>query len=304
MTKRFNLYRFSFLLMLAGIVVACSPSPTPVSATEPPQPVTPQPEQPSPEPPLESTATHSLDVTLQPTPEFTPGLECTVLQDLNLRKGPGVAYTPPISVLPKDASVVPLGYEVKGIPRGSWVMVLDPSTQQIGWVNAANVYVSCNSDITTLPQVAVEPPPPPELPSVLSSSVEGACGEGGILGKNGNLFDCAVELMEEGSLPMKFIVIKDGHEIGEPEGVEQVEFRVKKDGQEIYSRTETNKDYCFFGGDDPCDSWVLEDYVYKWEPGGAVVEPGEYLVLIDTTLKNEPDVVLHWEAVVTIAKQQ
>jgi hypothetical protein len=110
--------------------------------------------------------------------------------------------------------------------------------------------------------------------------------------------------MEEGSLPMQFIVIKDGQEIGKPDGVEKVEFRVKKDGQEIYSRTETNKDYCFFGGDDPCDSWVLEDYVYKWEPGGAVVEPGEYLVLIDTTLKNEPDVVLHWEAVVKITMQQ
>jgi hypothetical protein len=300
MTKRFNLYRFSFLLILTGIVVACGPSPTPVSATEPPQPVTPQPEQPSLEPTFEPTATQSLEVTLQPTPIFTAGLECKVLQDLNLRKGPGVAYTPPILVIPENAVVVPLGYTSKGIPRGSWVLVFDQTTQQIGWVNAAEIYVECNSDITALPQVAVELPPPPELPSAQSSSVEGACGEGGILGKNGNIFDCAVELIEVGSLPMQFIVIKDGQKIGQPEGVEKVVFRVKKDGKEIYSRTETNKDYCFFGGDGPCNSWVLEDYVYKWEPGGAVVEPGEYLVLIDTTLKNEPDVVLHWEAVIKI----
>jgi hypothetical protein len=297
-------YRFIILLMLVGYLTACSPSPTPVPATESQQPVTRQPQQPSLEPTSEPTATQSLDVTLQPTPEFTPGLECTVLQDLNLRKGPGVAYTPPISVLPKDAILVPLGFEAKGIPRGSWVMVLDPNTQQIGWVNAASTFVSCNSDIATLPKVAVEPPPPPEPPSAQSSSVEGACGEGGIPGKNGNIFDCAVELIEEGSLPVQFIVIKDGQEIGKPEGVEKVEFRVKKDGKVIYSRAETNKDYCFFGGDGPCDSWVLEDYVYKWEPGGAVVEPGEYVVLIDTTLKNEPDVVLHWEATVEISTQQ
>lgn len=300
-TTRFNLYRFSFLLILAGIVVACSPASPPALPTEPQQQATIQPSLPSPEPTLESTTTQSLDVPLQPTPEFTPGLECTVLQDLNLRKGPGVAYTPPISVLPKDASVVPLGYEEKGIPRGSWVMVLDPPTQQIGWVNAANIYVSCNSDITALPQVAVEPPPPPTPPSVESSVPEGSCGEGGIAGKDGNTYDCAVEFLD--GLPLQFIVLKDGQEAGSADGVINVVFRVKRGDQLIYSRTESNKDYCLFSGDGPCNPWVIEDYAIKWEPGGALVESGEYEISMDATLDDEPDVVLHWDAVVTIALQ-
>ena len=304
MTAYTRSYRFAGVLVLMSFVTACSPSSRPAISIEPQQPATSQPILPSSEPALEPTATQSLEVTLQPTPVITAGLECNALQDLNLRKGPGVAYAPPILVLPENAVVVPLGYSSKGIPRGSWVMVFDPSSQQVGWVNAAEIYVACNSDITTLPQVAVELPPPPKLPSAQSSSVEGACGEGGIPGKNGNIFDCAVELIKESSLPMRFTVIKDGQKVGQTEGVEKVEFRVKKDGKEIYSRTETKKDYCFFGGDGPCNSWVLEDYVYKWEPGGAVVEPGEYEVLIDATLKNEPDVVLHWEAVIKIELPQ
>jgi len=303
MNLRPGLYRFVILLMLVGVIISCSPSPTPVPATEQ-QPATPQPVHPSLEPALEPTTTESPEITLQPTPVFTPGLECKTLQDLNLRKGPGVAYTPPISKLFKDTIVVPLGYNSKGIPGGSWVMVLDPSSQLIGWVNAREISVACNSDITALPKVAVEPPPLPKPPSAQSSSVEGACGAGGISGNNGNIFDCALKFTEEGGLPIQFIVIKDGLEIGKPDGVEKVEFRVRKNGKEIYSRAETNKDYCFFGGDGPCDSWVLEDYVYKWEPGGAAVEEGNYEVQIDATLKNEPDVVLHWEAVITIKLPQ
>ena len=304
MSLYFRLVQRVLFLILAGIITACGPSTTPTSPTDVQQSATPQLESPTQEPDFEPTAAQTLQVTLQPTPEFTAGLDCKVLQDLNLRQGPGVAYTPPILILPKDASVTPLGYASKGIPRGSWVMVLDPASNQIGWVNAADIYVKCNSDITALPQVAVEPPPPPKPPSVQSSSVEGACGEGGKPGKNGNLYDCSVVLMEEGSLPLQFIVTKDSQEIGGPEGVEKVEFRVKKNGKEIYSRTETNKDYCFFGGDGPCDSWVLEDYIYKWEPGGAAIEAGDHEVFIDAILENEPDVVLHWEAVIKIELPQ
>lgn len=299
-----GLFRFMLLLILAGAITACSPSLAPVPATETQQPVTTQSQQPILEPTVEPSATHSLEITMQPTPVFTPGLECSMLQDVNLRKGPGVAYAPPILVLHEKAVVIPLGYAPKGIPRESWVMVLDPSSQQVGWVNAAEKYVTCNSDVTILPQVTVEPPPPPKLPSAQSSSVEGTCGAGGIQGNNGNIFDCAVKLTEEGGLPLQFIVIKDGQEIGKSEGVEKVDYKITKDGKEVYSRTETNKDYCLFGGDGPCNSWTLENYVYKWEPGGAAVEEGNYEVSIDATLNNEPDVVLHWDAVLKIKLPQ
>lgn len=291
-----------FMLVLGNLIIACSPSSTPVLPTEPQQQATPPPVLPSLESTLEPSATQPPQVTLQPTPIFTAGLECKVLQDLNLRKGPGTAYTPPILVVRENAVVIPLGYMAKGIPRGSWVMVLDPSTQQIGWVNAAQIYVSCNSDISTLPQVAVEPPPPPAPPSAESSNVEGACGDGGRLGKNGNIYDCAVVFSD--GLPIQFIVIKDDQEIGRAEGVQNVVFQVKQGNKLVYTRTEANKDYCIFSGDDPCNLWLLEDYVYKWESGGTVVEAGDYEVSIDVSLPDEPDVVLHWDATVKIALQQ
>jgi hypothetical protein len=150
----------------------------------------------------------------------------------------------------------------------------------------------------------VEPPALPKPPSAQSSSVEGTCGAGGITGSNGNIFDCSVKFTEDGGLPIQFVVIRDGQEIGKPEGVEKVDFKITKDGKEVYSRTETNKDYCLFGGDGPCNSWTLEDYVNKWESGGAIVEEGDYEVSIDATLNNEPDVVLHWDAVVSIKLPQ
>jgi hypothetical protein len=301
MTKRFNFIRFPMLMILFGFLSACSPTSPPILPTGPQQIATTESVLPTLEPILDSTVTQPVQTTLQPSPAFTPGLECKLLQDLNLRKGPGVAYTPPALVLPENSVVVPLGYIPKGIPRGSWVMVLDPSTQQIGWVNAANIYVSCNSDITALPQVAVEPPPPPTPPSVESSVPEGSCGEGGIAGKDGNIYDCAVEFLD--GLPLQFIVLKDGQEAGSADGVINVVFRVKRGDQLIYSRTESNKDYCLFSGDGPCNPWVIEDYAIKWEPGGALVESGEYEISMDATLDDEPDVVLHWDAVVTINLQ-
>jgi hypothetical protein len=295
---------FQSVLFLALIVfmTACSPSSPTEPAAGAEQTESPPSVKPSPQDTFEPTATQSLEVTLPPTPIFTPGLECKALQDLNLRTGPGTLYDPPIMVLHENAVVVPLGYAPKGIPRGSWVMVLDQTSRQIGWVNAAGIYVSCNSDITALPQVAVEPPPPPKPPSAESSSVEGACGQGGIKGDHGNIYDCQVVL--EDGFPMQFIVLKDGVEIGKDGGVNKVDFTVRKGNQEIYARSETNRNYCFFGGDDPCNPWVLEDYVYKWEPGGVPVAAGEYNVSIDTTLDNEPNVVLHWEAVLKIKLPQ
>jgi len=68
------------------------------------------------------------------------------------------------------------------------------------------------------------------------------------------------------------------------EGIQQVEFVVSKDGEGVYTRTENNAAYCLLGGDDPCNSLVFEDGVYKWEQGGRVVESGDYSVAITITL--------------------
>jgi hypothetical protein len=250
----------------------------------------------------EATATPSEQVTLEPAtliPVTAPGdsPRCTVLQDLNLRSGPGTAYNPPIMALPANTELVPLAYNPVGYPGGSWAQVRDPASQKEGWVSAGSVYISCNIDLTTLSSVTVAPPQP-QRPSAKSSNPDGSCGEGGVFDEqNVHVYDCAV-IFSDG-FPIQFQVFKDGQEIGNGEGVQNVTFRVDEDGNTIYSNTEETDDYCAFGGDGPCNPWVLEDYVYKWESGGAVIEAGEYIVNIDAVV-NDPFINLHWDATVTI----
>ena len=81
--------------------------------------------------------------------------------------------------------------------------------------------------------------------------------------------------------------IQKWDELGENDGVEQVSFAVKKDGVPVYSIVEVNVSYCVFGGNGPCNSWVIEDGVYKWTPGGTPIEPGEYEMEATATVNGE-----------------
>jgi hypothetical protein len=210
-----------------------------------------------------------------------------------VRKGPGTAYTPPIGSFTANTVVLPLAYDPVGSPSGSWVQAQDTAGQVKGWVSAGPAFISCNIDLTTLSEVAVAPPPQPRKPHAQGSNTDGTCQQGGIPGQNGT-YDCDVVFKD--SFPMEFKVFRDGVEIGKADGVKSVEFTVEKNGKTIYSRTETKDAYCMFGGDGPCNSWFLEDYIYKWESGGAPIEPGRYTVSINATT-DDPDEPLniHWQ---------
>ena len=86
---------------------------------------------PTPLPPIETaTAVPSPTETLVPTIEASPtpetgnpetptnttSVECTTLQDVNLRTGPGTAYRDPIGVVSKGSVVVPIGFDPEGVP--------------------------------------------------------------------------------------------------------------------------------------------------------------------------------------------
>jgi hypothetical protein len=202
-----------------------------------------------------------------------------VLQQLNLRSGPGRAYNPPIGSFPANAIVIPLGYNATGIPGGSWAQVQDASGQHKGWVSAGSEFISCNIDLTSLPEIAVQPPPEPPKPRAQGSNPDGTCGAGGADGDNGT-YDCQPVIRN--GFPVEMKVFKDGVEIGKGTGVKRVEFSATDDnGNTVYSRRETTEAFCFFGGDGPCGLWVLDNFVYKWEAGGAPVQPGHYTVNIN-----------------------
>ena len=249
---------------------------------------------------LEPTATVEAPVvtsTTAPEANATTGPRCTVLQDLNFRTGPGTAYNPPISTLQANMEVIPIAYQPVGIPGGSWVQVENPANQQKGWVSAGSQYVSCNIDLTTLPQVTVAPPPTPVPPRAQTSNQDGTCGAGGNFDDEGNEWDCAVVF--SGGFPIGFVIYKNGEEVGGGAGIQNVVFRVDQGGSEVYRRRENDAAYCMFGGGGPCNLWILENYVYKWESGGTPIEPDRYKVNIDANMDNV-SVTLHWDATVTI----
>jgi len=282
--------RATLFLTLALILSACSP------ATEPPP--TPQPE---PSATLfvsvESTATPiSPEATSTTPPEIIPtatepGPACTVLQDLNLRSGPGTAYRPPLRVLPKDTVVTPSGFNPTGIPGGSWVFVTDPSDGQQGWVSAGSQFVNCDLDLASLPAIVVGTPLPPPLPrSAISSTPEGSCDDEGLE------YVCEVVFSDEAWIQFK--ILQNGKELGQEDGVENVSFEVlDQDGKSVYSIVEQAKAYCIFGGNDPCNPWVVENYFYQWKAGGPAVQAGVYLVNIQATVNGT---LLTWRADFTL----
>lgn len=214
------------------------------------------------------------------------GPSCTILQDLNLRSGPGTAYRPPIKALPGNSTVTPLGFAPQGIPGGTWAYVEEPATGRKGWVSAGSQYISCNVELASLPAVDFGTPPPPPLPkSTQTSNPDG----NGFCVDQPSEYQC-VGIFSEASL-FQFQILKDGIEQGENDGIEPVLFTVFRipsgdptNKVVVYEKTENQKPYCVFGGNGPCTGWIIEDGVYKWTAGGTPVEPGEYEMEVNATV--------------------
>jgi hypothetical protein len=196
--------------------------------------------------------------------------------------------------------VTPLGFAPKGIPSGSWAYVQDTATQDEGWVSAGSQYISCNIQLTDLPAVAYGTPPPSFPSTAQVSPGPGNCGKGGTVLDNGDVYDCSVEFSED--YLMRFVILKNGVEIGQNDGVNDVSFTVSKDDDTVYTIVEEVAAYCIFGGNAPCNPWPLENGVYKWEAGGALVEAGEYHVDISGNVTDSEGNFMGfaWQADVTV----
>ena len=268
-----NINRFShpaILLSLALLlVISCAlpGSPTPFQPTA-----------------TENTGTEepvSTETTPPTTQESTDtGASCTVLQDLNLRFGPGTAYRPPIRALPANSTIAPLGFAPLGIPGGSWAYVQADADK--GWVSAGSQYISCNVELASLPSVEFGTPPTPPLPQ--STQTSDPDGSGFCIDADEG-YEC-VGIFSEAAL-LQFKVLKDGLELGPDDGMGPVTFTVTREGETVYTLVENIPAYCIFSGNGPCNEWVFEDGVYKWTSGGAPVEPGQYTVNVDISLNGE-----------------
>lgn len=270
------------LLIMLSCMTAVSPSPT----SSPPTPAQNTETEPA------FTETTQLTLTAQgnlETPITEAGPSCTILQDLNLRFGPGTAYRPPIRALPGSSTVTPLGFAPQGIPGGTWAYVEDPATGQKGWVSAGSQFISCNVELAALPSVEFGTPPPPPLPkSTQTSNPDG----NGFCVDQPSEYQC-VGVFSERSL-FQFQIFKNGIEQGENDGVEPVSFTVSRISSAdpsnkvlVYEKIENQKPYCVFGGNGPCNAWIIEDGIYKWSSGGTPLEPGEYEMEVNATVNGE-----------------
>jgi uncharacterized protein YraI len=223
--------------------------------------------------PTNTTVAEATVTTQPPTITPTPRTQCTVLTELNFRFGPGTAYRPRVRALPAGYEVIPVGFNPSGIPGGSWVQVRDEERNEVGWLSAGQQFVSCNIDLNILPQVAVAPPPPPPPPSLTNSVPDGSCSG-----------DWECEIVFHPDFLVR-IVVYDTNLYANPvdgDGITSVSFSVlNSNGQEVYQRLVTSTPFCIFGGSGTsCNTWIIEDHLHRWTPGGPPVESGDYILQI------------------------
>ncbi|MEW5827964.1 MAG: SH3 domain-containing protein [Chloroflexota bacterium] len=267
-------------LLLAAL--ACALPSTPAPTTEPSPPT----ETPTPFP--EASPTSPPSPTTSPTDTPQPGEtpptpteqvnRCVIVQDLNIRTGPGLAYHTPVGVIPKDSVVQPTSYYPVGVPGGTWALIEAEGGRPGGWIAAGSDYISCNFDLNSLPKVQVEAPPPPRLPrGVQSSDPEGDCYPESVYG-------CEVIVTNESFIQFKLTL--DGNELTQNDNLLRVQFNVTRDnenGPEVYASIDNGSAYCIFGGGQPCNPWTLKNNVYYWADGPKL-EAGKYFVEILATV--------------------
>ena len=277
--------RFLFMGFLILVVIACvlpgsvQPTPIVITATPPISTETP--------PAATETAPASASATLSITLTASNSASCTVLQDLNVRSGPGTAYNPPLAVLEEGTEFVPIGFDPQGVPGGPWVQTQVEGISQPGWVSAGSQFISCNLDFASLPSVEVPPPPQGVPPRV---------GTGAVDGNGIDNFRFSFDYNPDYFVRMYVFRSDDENEVfsanKDGRGVTSVEFLVSspEDSQEFveyYRRTEINPGYCIFAGGEPdCNPWIFENGQYKWSAGGEPVEEGIYLLTINVTAED------------------
>ncbi|HMN63248.1 MAG TPA: hypothetical protein PJ988_22970 [Anaerolinea sp.] len=196
---------------------------------------------------------------------------CSIQKVVNFRKGRGTPYNPPLGALDVGAQVAPRGYNPTGVPGGAWVQVLEPGSNQLGWVNADAEFLTCNIALTTLPSVAVAPPPPPPRPVVSNSQVDGSAN--GLVG----------DFIYSPDFLLRVAAHIDG-ETKDGAGIQEVAFSVEdlSTNKIIYQRTERTAGYCIFGGGEPnCNNWPVTNSVITWGDGGPPVVDGVYKIRIE-----------------------
>jgi hypothetical protein len=257
-------------------------------------------EEPTTAPQAEATATQEqpTETAVSPSPTVLVPT-CRVVSGVRMRSGPGEIYSI-IRNLAADLELSPQAFLASGFPGGSWLLV-SSATQQ-GWV-------SCNVDPASLPAPSVIPPTPTPIPSptavpptptpVVVADLPISIGQP----SNANNPDAGdfpqgrVEWHLETSDNFLFRFYVRDIDKGDYDGagVDTVTLTVQdQSGHVVDERREGTAGYCIFGGGEPvCNSWVIDNGVYKWKSTGETVVDGTYNLSVSVQPKDD-DRIWSW----------
>jgi hypothetical protein len=233
------------------------------------------------------SATASRAPAASPIPSATNGPQCTAMLNLNFYAGPGSVYDLSGPIILKDAVVIPKGYQKVGFPGGSWVQVINPAGNKLGWVYDGPNYLTCTIDISTLPKADFPPTPRPTLTPTLSAPNVSNTPP------NGALDNFIWKLDPSGIFGMRLEVYLVG---GKKDGdhIKTVTFTVKSsDGKNLVTQKESSAPYCLFGGDNTCAPWPMKNGRRVWPVTGQEVKSGSYPIDIEVET-DDPSVFGSW----------
>ena len=95
-------------------------------------------------PTLAATADHAPRPPPSRCPTATSGAAVHHPETGELPQRPGHRLQPAAARLEAGARVIPQGYNPTGVPDGAWVQVLEPASNQLGWVSADSEFITCN----------------------------------------------------------------------------------------------------------------------------------------------------------------
>lgn len=238
---------------------------------------------------LASATTPVIDqtqLTSQPPTPPPPTAACTVVQDVNLRPGPGTVYEPAIVSMRVNTQLMPLAFSPTGFPQGPWLYAQLTGTGQVGWVSAGSQYILCNIDLNSLPLATNLPPTPQPAASPTPSATATKAGPlppnvdndapGGSFPEDGTVkFNIIVDPNFLFRMDVRDLTVGDF----EGAGIESVGFSISGNGVD-YFREERTAGFCVFGGGEPtCRPWPTNELgQFTWGEGGPVVQSGEYFI--------------------------
>jgi len=224
---------------------------------------------------VEETVRPTVAPTVAPTRQATVtptvGPLCRVLaaagRGLNLRAGPGLAYEPPLRVLPAQTLLLPLARS----RDSGWIRVEASSLGARGWVSADSRFIECTVAIGQLPVEEGPPLPATPIPTTAPTATPApSTVVARIVQPSGRSpFRAATELV------FRVVAYDPSAGDNDGDGIDRVEMRVlDPDGRVVHERTERTAGYCLFGGGEPdCTVWQFARNNYRW-PDGAPIASG------------------------------